>query len=306
MQSKPIRLGTRGSPLALAQANEVRDRLLAAWGAGAPEVEIVTISTAGDRIQDRPLSEVGGKGLFTEEIEAGLTSGALDIAVHSSKDMPTVLPAGLTLAHFLPREDARDAFVSLKYTSLAEMPAGAVVGTASLRRAAIVRRLRPDLAIVPYRGNVQTRLRKLVEGVADATLLAVAGLKRLGRLDVATDILDIETFPPAVGQGAIGIESRIDDARVADLLAPIHHAPTAMALAAERAYLARLDGSCRTPIAGYATVTGARVDLHGLILTPDGRVAHEGRESGDDPVAVGDRLGARLAVLAGPGFFSGG
>jgi len=306
VQSKPIRLGTRGSPLALAQANEVRDRLLAAWGAGAPEVEIVTISTAGDRIQDRPLSEVGGKGLFTEEIEAGLTSGALDIAVHSSKDMPTVLPAGLTLAHFLPREDARDAFVSLKYGSLAEMPAGAVVGTASLRRAAIVRRLRPDLVIVPYRGNVQTRLRKLEEGVADATLLAVAGLKRLGRLDVATDILDLETFPPAVGQGAIGIESREGDARVADLLAPIHHVPTATALDAERAYLARLDGSCRTPIAGYATVTGARVDLHGLILTPDGRVAHEGWESGDDPVAVGDRLGARLAVLAGPGFFSGG
>lgn len=306
VQSKPIRLGTRGSPLALAQAHEVRDRILAAWGSGAPEVEIVTISTAGDRIQDRPLSEVGGKGLFTEEIEAGLASGALDIAVHSSKDMPTVLPAGLTLAHFLPREDARDAFVSLKYRSLAEMPAGAVVGTASLRRAAIVRRLRPDLAIVPYRGNVQTRLRKLEEGVADATLLAVAGLKRLGRLDVATDIFDIETFPPAVGQGAIGIESREGDARVADLLAPIHHAPTAMALAAERTYLARLDGSCRTPIAGYATVTGAQVDLHGLILTPDGRTAHESWESGDDPVAVGDRLGARLAVLAGPGFFSGG
>lgn len=305
MQPKPIRLGTRGSPLALAQAHEVRDRLLAAWGASAPEVEIVPITTAGDRIQDRPLAEVGGKGLFTEEIEAGLLSGALDLAVHSSKDMPTVLPDGLVLGHFLEREDARDAFVSLKYRSLAELPEGAVVGTASLRRAAIVRRLRPDVVVVPYRGNVQTRLRKLGEGVADATLLAVAGLKRLGMIEVATEILDLESFPPAVGQGAIGIETRIDDPRIADLLAPIHHAPTAIALACERAYLTRLDGSCRTPIAGYAVATDGGVDLHGLILTPDGRVAHEGRESGSDPEGVGDRLGARLAALAGPGFFTG-
>ena len=305
MQPKPIRLGTRGSPLALAQAHEVRDRLIAAWGTRAPEVEIVPISTAGDRIQDRPLAEVGGKGLFTEEIEAGLSTGVLDIAVHSSKDMPTVLPDGLVLGHFLEREDARDAFVSLKYGSLAELPEGALVGTASLRRGAIVRRLRPDLVVIPYRGNVQTRLRKLGEGVADATLLAVAGLKRLDMLDVATEILNIEIFPPAVGQGAICIESRIDDARVADLLAPIHHPPTAIALACERAYLARLDGSCRTPIAGHATVADGRVDLHGLILTPDGRVAHEGRESGANPESVGDRLGARLAALAGPGFFGG-
>lgn len=305
MQPKPIRLGTRGSPLALAQAREVRDRLVAAWGASAPEVEIVPISTAGDRIQDRTLAEVGGKGLFTEEIEAGLLSGALDIAVHSSKDMPTVLPDGLVLGHFLEREDARDAFVSLKYRSLADLPGGAVIGTASLRREAIVRRLRPDVVVVPYRGNVQTRLRKLGEGSADATLLAVAGLKRLGMLEVATEILDLESFPPAVGQGAICIESRVGDARIAELLAPIHHKPTAVALACERAYLARLDGSCRTPIAGYAVAKEDGVDLHGLILTPDGRVAHEGWESGSDPEGVGDRLGARLAALAGPGFFGG-
>lgn len=305
MQPKPIRLGTRGSPLALAQAHEVRDRLIAAWGASAPEVEIIPISTAGDRIQDRPLAEVGGKGLFTEEIEAGLLSSALDIAVHSTKDMPTMLPEGLVLGHFLEREDPRDAFVSLKYRSLTELPEGAVIGTASLRRAAIVRRLRPDVVVVPYRGNVQTRLRKLGEGIADATLLAVAGLKRLGMLDVATEILDLESFPPAVGQGAICIESRVDDARVAELLAPIHHTPTAIALASERAYLARLDGSCRTPIAGHAVVSDGRVDLHGLILTPDGSVAHEGWESGADPEGVGDRLGARLAALAGPRFFSG-
>ena len=163
--------------------------------------------------------------------------------------------------------------------------------------------LRPDVSVISYRGNVQTRLRKLEEGVADATLLAVAGLKRLGRLEVATEILDIDAFPPAVGQGAIGIESRAGDARIAELLAPIHHVDTGTALAAERAFLARLDGSCRTPIAGYATVSDGSVHLHGLILTPDGRTAHEGRDSGADPVAVGLRLGGRLADLAGPGFF---
>lgn len=305
MQSKPVRLGTRGSPLALAQAHEVRARLQAAWGARAPQIDIVAVTTAGDRIQDRPLADVGGKGLFTEEIEAGLSDGSLDIAVHSSKDMPTELPAGLVLDHFLEREDARDALVSLKYRSLAELPAGAVVGTASLRRGAIIRRLRPDVTVISYRGNVQTRLRKLEEGVADATLLAVAGLTRLDRLEVATEILDIDAFPPAVGQGAIGIESRAGDDRIAELLAPIHHADTGTALAAERAFLARLDGSCRTPIAGYATVEGGIVHLHGLILTPDGRTAHEGRDSGADPVAVGRRLGGRLADLAGPDFFTG-
>jgi hydroxymethylbilane synthase len=307
VQSKPIRLGTRGSPLALAQAHEVKARLEAAWGPDAPAIDIVAVTTAGDRIQDRPLADVGGKGLFTEEIEAGLAEGNLDIAVHSTKDMPTVLPEGLVLDHFLPREDVSDVFLSLKYRDLADMPAGAVVGTSSLRRQALVRRLRPDLQVVTYRGNVQTRLRKLEEGVADATLLALAGLKRLGLAHLATSVLDPETFPPAVGQGAIAIETRAGDRATHALIAPIHDAATATALAAERAFLAVLDGSCRTPIAGHARlVEGGGVELHGLILTPDGRTAHEGRLAGADPVAVGRALGERLRALGGPGFFSGG
>ncbi|WP_237152880.1 hydroxymethylbilane synthase [Oryzibacter oryziterrae] len=305
MQPKPIRIGTRGSPLALAQAHEVRQKLLDALGADAPDIEIVVLSTAGDRIQDRALAEVGGKGLFTEEIEAGLLDGSLDLAVHSSKDMPTVLPEGLVLDHFLPREDVRDAFISLKYPTLDALPAGAVVGTASLRRQAMVRRLRPDLEVVTYRGNVQTRLRKLSEGVVDATLLAMAGLNRLGMAHVATAILDPETFPPAVGQGAIGIETRAGDRRIAELLDRIHHPATGLALATERAFLRTLDGSCRTPIAGHATISGASIHLRGLILTPDGVTAHSGEATGTDPEALGIALGERLKALGGPDFFRG-
>jgi len=306
VQSNPIRLGTRGSPLALAQAAEVKARLQAAWGPALPAVEIVVVSTAGDRIQDRALSQVGGKGLFTEEIEAGLADGSLDIAVHSSKDMPTQLPDGLVLDHFLPREDVRDAFISLRYPTLDALPAGAVVGTASLRRQALVRRLRPDLSVVLYRGNVQTRLRKLEAGEVDATLLAMAGLNRLGMAHVASEILDLARFPPAVGQGAIGIESRAGDSRVAGWLAAIHHADTGRALQAERAFLAALDGSCRTPIAGHATVEAGEIRLSGLILTPDGTRAHAGDDRGNDPEVVGRRLGARLAELGGPDFFRHG
>lgn len=307
MQTNPVRLGTRGSPLALAQAHEVRDRLAAAWGADAPAIEIVVIRTSGDRIQDRPLSEVGGKGLFTKEIEDALLAGDIDLAVHSSKDMPTVLPDGLVLDHFLPREDVRDVFVSRRYASLAEMPAGAVVGTASLRRQALVKRLRPDLEVVTYRGNVQTRLRKLDEGEADATLLALAGLKRLGMADVATDVLPLSDFPPAVGQGAIGLETRAGDTRIAGLLAPIHDADTAVALSAERALLAALDGSCRTPIAGHAKVSGATVHLSGLILTPDGAVEHvaSGTAAIANAADLGRHLGERLKALGGPDFFAG-
>lgn len=306
MQSKPIRLGTRGSPLALAQAHEVKARLEAAWGKALPDIEVVAVTTAGDRIQDRPLAEVGGKGLFTEEIEACLKRGDLDLAVHSSKDMPTVLPDGLVLDHFLPREDVRDAFLSLKYRSLDDLPEGAVVGTSSLRRQALVRRLRPDLKVITYRGNVQTRLRKLEEGVADATLLALAGLKRLGLAHLATSVLDPAVFPPAVGQAAICIETRAGDRSVADLLAPIHDLTTARALAAERAFLDELDGSCRTPIAGLASVDGEGLSLYGMILTPDGRTAYDGRLAGTDPIAIGRTLGARLKALGGPGFFTNG
>ncbi|MBH0237914.1 hydroxymethylbilane synthase [Methylobrevis albus] len=311
MQTNPTRggfaIGTRGSPLALAQAHEVRDRIAAANGLDPAAIEVVVIRTSGDIILDRPLSEVGGKGLFTKEIEEALLDGTIDLAVHSAKDMPTTLPDGLVLEHFLPREDVRDVFISPRAARLADLPAGAIVGTASLRRQALVRRLRPDLEVVTYRGNVQSRLRKLDEGVVDATLLALAGLKRLGMADVATEILGLDEFPPAVGQGAIGIETRAGDTGVAALLAPVVDPDTAVALAAERAFLAALDGSCRTPIAGHATIAAGRLTLAGLILTPDGATAHADRIEGltGDAAEIGAELGARLKARGGPDFFSG-
>ncbi|SON53876.1 Porphobilinogen deaminase [Hartmannibacter diazotrophicus] len=306
MQSSLLKIGTRGSPLALAQAHEVRDRIAAAHGMPADGIEIVVISTSGDRILDRPLAEVGGKGLFTKEIEEALLDGGIDLAVHSSKDMPTELPSGLVLDHFLEREDVRDVFISRKATTLQDLPAGAVVGTASLRRQALVRRLRPDLDVVTYRGNVQSRLRKLDEGVVDATLLALAGLKRLGMADVATSIFDPVSFPPAVGQGAIGIETRAGDSRVGDLLQAIHDPATAKALVAERAFLAALDGSCRTPIAGHATISGDGLSLYGLILKSDGQTVHEDRIEGAaaDAAAIGTELGLRLKERGGADFFA--
>ena len=301
-----LRLGTRGSPLALTQAGMVRTALAVAHGFSEDRVEIVPIRTSGDRIQDRPLAEAGGKGLFTKEIEEALADGRIDLAVHSSKDMPTVLPSGLVLTAFLPREDARDAFVSRKASGIAALPRGATVGTASLRRQALLLRMRPDLKVVPLRGNVETRLRKLDEGVADATLLALAGLKRLGLADAAAAVLGIDEFLPAVGQGAIGIEAREDDARTRALLAAIDHADTATALAAERAFLAVLDGSCRTPIAGHATVVDGRVQFRGMIVKPDGSEAFEAERSGPaaDAVALGADAGHELKGRAGPGFFS--
>ncbi|PTW63363.1 hydroxymethylbilane synthase [Breoghania corrubedonensis] len=306
MQSKPVRIGTRGSALALAQAHETRDRLMKAHDLPQEAFEIVVIKTSGDKILDRPLAEVGGKGLFTKEIEDALYSGDIDLAVHSSKDMPTVLPDGLEISAFLPREDVRDAFISPKAKTLADLPQGAVVGSASLRRQAIVKRLRPDLEVVTYRGNVQRRLQKLQEGVVDATLLAYAGLRRLGMADVVTSVLDEDSFLPAVGQGAICIESRIDDEHVATLLAAIHDEETAICLRSERAFLKELDGSCRTPIAGLARVAEGTVVLRGLILKPDGSAAHEGvREApSDDAVEMGAELGRTLKAEAGPGFLT--
>jgi hydroxymethylbilane synthase len=302
-----LRLGTRGSPLALAQASMVRLAIASAHGFGPERIELKVIRTTGDRIQDRPLSEAGGKGLFTKEIEEALLAGGIDLAVHSSKDMPTVLPAGLVLAAFLEREDPRDAFVSRKAKSLAELARGAVVGTASLRRQALVKRMRPDLSVVPLRGNVETRLRRLDEGVADATLLALAGLKRLGIADVATTVLDLDAFLPAVGQGAVGIETRTDDARTRTLLDPVNHADTASALAAERAFLAVLDGSCRTPIAGHATVSAGHLRFRGMILKPDGSEAFETTRAGGvaDAQRLGADAGAELKARAGPNFLAG-
>lgn len=301
-----IRIGTRGSPLALAQAHEVRDRLVAAHGVMPDTIEICVISTAGDRIQDRPLSEIGGKGLFTEELEAQLADGRIDIAVHSSKDMPTLLPDGLALTAFLEREDPRDAFIGRAAPSLDALPHGATVGTSSLRRQALVRRARPDVTVVGFRGNVQTRLRKLEEGVADATLLANAGLRRLGMSSVITDLIDMDVFPPAPGQGAICIEGRSGDARTDALVAPLNHEMTQSALMCERAFLAALDGSCRTPIAGYAQIDGDFISLSGTVLTPDGSVSHDIRHDGRaaNAVAVGTQAGAAIREKAGEDFFA--
>ena len=300
-----LRLGTRGSPLALAQAHMVRQSLAKAHGFDPEQIAIEAIRTSGDRIQDRPLADVGGKGLFTKEIEEALAAGAIDLAVHSSKDMPTVLPPGLVLAAFMEREDPRDVFISRKAKSIADLPRGATVGTASLRRQAMMKRQRPDLTIVPLRGNVETRLRKLGEGVADATVLALAGLKRLGLADAATAVLDVNEFLPAVGQGAIGIETRADDARTCELLAAINHADTFSALAAERAFLAVLDGSCRTPIGGHATISG-RLRFRGMVVKPDGSEAFEATREGDvrDAEKLGADAGAELKGRAGPDFFS--
>jgi hydroxymethylbilane synthase len=301
--AQSIRIGTRGSPLALAQARMTRTALAARY---AGEIEIVTIRTSGDRIQDRPLSEAGGKGLFTKEIEEALLAGAIDLAVHSAKDMPTLLPDGLMLAACLPREDVRDAFISRKASRVQDLPPGAVVGTASLRRQAMVKRLRPDVSVVPLRGNVETRLRKLEAGAVDATLLALAGLKRLGLADKATALLDAQEFLPAVGQGAITIEARIDDARPRELLGKIDHADTSVALACERAFLAVLDGSCRTPIAGHATVTDGRLRFRGLIARPDGSACLDIERDGSagDAARLGTEAGQELKQRAGPNFFS--
>ncbi len=304
-QAAILRIGSRGSPLALVQAREVKSRLAAAAGLGAERIEIKVIRTTGDVIQDRPLNEAGGKGLFAKEIEEALLAGVIDLAVHSSKDLPTILPAGLALAGFLPREDARDAFISRKVKALRDLAPGSVVGTASPRRQAFVKRLRPDITVVTLRGNVETRLRKLDAGEVDATLLAVAGLKRLGLLSAATAILELDEFLPAVGQGAIGIETRADDTATRALVATIDDPDTATALAAERAFLAVLDGSCRTPIGGYAAVRGGAIRFRGMIAKPDGSGSFEVvREGGREQAAeLGADAGRELRDRAGADIF---
>jgi hydroxymethylbilane synthase len=299
-----LRIGTRGSPLALVQARQVQARLAAAHALAPERIAIEIIRTSGDMIRDRPLAEVGGKGLFTKEIEDALLANRIDLAVHSAKDMPTVLPAGLAIVAVLPREDARDVFISRASRTLQELPHGAVVGTASLRRQALVKRLRPDLAVVNIRGNVETRLRKLDAGEVAATLLALAGLKRLGLADAATSILSTEEFLPAVGQGIIAIEAREDDARTRALLAAIDDRDAATALACERAFLAVLDGSCRTPIAGHAAIAGGRVAFRGLVLRPDGsaciEVARDGAAA--DAARIGREAGEELRARLPVGF----
>jgi hydroxymethylbilane synthase len=301
-----LRIGTRGSPLALYQANRVRDRLAAAHGLAPDEIDIRVIRTTGDRITDRPLADVGGKGLFAKEIEEALLSNEIDLAVHSSKDLPAVLPEGLALVACLEREDARDAFICPTARTIAELPSGAVVGTSSPRRQALLRRMRPDIRIALLRGNVETRLRKIADGEADATLLALAGLKRLGLAQHVASILDIDAFLPAGGQGAIGIETRGNDARTRALVAAIDHRDTFIALSAERAFLAVLDGTCRTPIAVHARVLGARITLRGMIVRPDGSEAHETTREGniEDAVAFGADAGGELKDRSSPDFFA--
>jgi hydroxymethylbilane synthase len=307
MAQPVLRIGTRGSALALAQAAEVRARLAAAHPElAAPEaLETVVIKTTGDAVRDRSLAAIGGKRLFTKEIEEALLAGRIDLAVHSLKDLETFLPESLVLAAHLPREDPRDAFFSPRASSLAALPAGAVVGTSSPRRRAQVLNARRDLRVVPFRGNVETRLDKLAAGAVDATLLALAGVKRLGLEDRVTAIIPPEAMLPAVAQGAIGVEIRRDDARAALYLAAIDDAATAQRVTAERAVLAALGGSCRTPAAALAELDGGALHLRAMILRPDGseKIFVARRGAAEDAAALGRDAGDELRRRAGPGFF---
>jgi hydroxymethylbilane synthase len=304
-----LRIGTRGSAMALYQANLVRDRLLAAHPELAEPgmVELVVIRTTGDRVQNRLLAEIGGKGLFTREIEEALIDRRIDLAVHSAKDMETFLPAGLSIACVLPRDDPRDALCARDGTRLAGLPAGARVATASVRRRAQLLRRRADLDVVPIRGNVDTRLGKLAGGEIDALVLAACGLGRLGRADAASELLSVEVMLPAVAQGALTIETRSDDDAVRELLAPLNDAASATCIFAERAMLATLDGSCRTPIGGLAEIAGSRLRLRGMLLSLDGAREWRARDTGplDEPEALGVEVGRRLRAAAGPDFVPG-
>ena len=300
-----MRIGTRGSPLALAQAYETRERLSGAFDLPLGSFEIVVIKTTGDKVVNRPLKEIGGKGLFTKEIEEALLEESIDIAVHSMKDMPVYQPKGLVLDTFLPREDVRDAFISRVHKSLADIPQGATVGTSSLRRKAQLMSKRPDLKIVEFRGNVQTRLKKLDDGVAECTFLAVAGLNRLKMEDIITKAISTEEMLPAVAQGAIGIERRENDIRIATMLEAIHNSKTELLLSAERAFLEALDGSCETPIAGLAELSNGNLRFRGEILKPDGSevFSDEQLASKEDATLVGVEMAQKLLSKAGSDFF---
>jgi hydroxymethylbilane synthase len=303
--ASPLKIGTRGSPLALAQAHETRARLMAAFDLPEEAFAIVVIKVTGDAIQDRPLKEIGGKGLFTREIEEALLDGSIDIAVHSMKDMPVLQPAGLSLDTYLPREDVRDAFVAQDVAALKDLPAGARVGSSSLRRRAQLLNAFPHLEVVEFRGNVQTRLKKLADGVASATFLAQAGLNRLGMAHVARGAISPDDMLPAVAQGAIGIERRADDTNTAAMLEAIHHVETGQRLAAERAFLATLDGSCETPIAGLAELDGTTLRLRGEVLRPDGseKIADDRSAPITDAPDMARDMAQSLLKQAGPGFF---
>jgi len=303
--ASPLKIGTRGSPLALAQAHETRARLMAAFDLPEEAFAIVVIKVTGDAIQDRPLKDIGGKGLFTREIEEALLDGSIDIAVHSMKDMPVLQPTGLLLDTYLPREDVRDAFVAQDVAALKDLPAGARVGSSSLRRRAQLLNAFPHLEVVEFRGNVQTRLKKLADGVAAATFLAQAGLNRLGMAHVARGAISPDDMLPAVAQGAIGIERRADDTNTAAMLEAIHHTETGQRLAAERAFLATLDGSCETPIAGLAELNGTTLRLRGEVLRPDGseKIADDRSAPIADAPEMARDMAQALLKQAGPGFF---
>ena len=303
--TKALKIGTRGSPLALAQAYETRERLSKAFDLQFEAFEIVIIKTTGDRVLDRPLKDIGGKGLFTREIEEALLRGDIDIAVHSMKDMPVDQPIGLTLETYLPREDVRDAFISPRAAGLTDLAEGTVVGTSSLRRRAQLLYKRPDLQVVEFRGNMQTRLKKLDDGVAEATFLAMAGLNRMKIPKVPMYAIGVDDMLPAVAQGAIGIERRVDDIVVADMLSAIHDGPTGQRLKAERAFLTALDGSCETPIAGLSELQGSTMRLRGEVLRPDGSDAiHDDMVVPiEDGAQAGKEMAAKLLEQAGRGFF---
>ena len=306
LSTRPLLIGTRGSPLALWQARHVMARLASVHGLAEEAVALKVIITSGDRVRDRPLRDFGGKGLFTKEIDEALLDGAIDLAVHSMKDLPTRLSEGIAVAAVLPRADVRDAFISAKARSLADLPQGAVIGTSSLRRAAQVRRYRPDLRVVDFRGNVETRLKKLGDGQADATLLALAGLERLGLAGHVTSVLSTEEMLPAVAQGAIGMTCRNDDAKTRALLEPLNDAASAAAVSCERAFLASLDGSCKTPIAGLAEFEKDLMRFRGLILTPDGTEWFETQttDAAERAVTIGTEAGEALLARAGPSFIA--
>ncbi len=300
-----LRIGTRGSPLALYQAEQVRARLASAHGLAADAIEIVKIRTTGDKVRDRPLADLGGKGLFTKEIEEALLDRRVDLAVHSAKDVPTFLPPGLALAAFPEREDPRDVFIG-DAEGVSALPAGALVGTASVRREALLKRMRPDLEVQPLRGNVHTRLEKVASGAFQGSVLALAGLRRLGLESHVKEVLDPAFFPPSPGQGAIAVEIRARDARIAGLVQAIDDAAVSAALAAERAFLAALDGSCRAPIAGHATIDNGRLHFRGLLIAHDGREAVEvARDGGlSDAAAIGADAGREVKERASAALLS--
>jgi hydroxymethylbilane synthase len=288
--TQTLRIGTRGSALALWQAEWVKTRLERAWP--GLQVKLVPIKTSGDKIQNTSLAQIGGKGLFVREIEEALLAGAIDLAVHSMKDLPGELPNGLTLSAVPEREDTRDVLITPHGETLNELPPGTRVGTSSLRRQALLLHLNPGVRVETLRGNVETRLRKQREGVVDATVLAAAGLKRLGITPEHSYALDERVFLPAIGQGALGLETRADD-EVAPLVQPLHHQMTMIAVNAERAFLRRMGGSCRTPLAAKGTVSNGTVHLSALVASPDGRRVIRGDHQG--PIAMTEQIGATLA-----------